>query len=65
MNNCFAEYDFTELNKIESEKEYFEALKKVFYEEYKDGKNYLVDVTNTENFSGGLFLIIQKMRLWI
>ena len=41
MNSCFAEYDFTELNKIESEKEYFEALKKVFYEEYKDGKNYL------------------------
>ena len=41
MNSSFAEYDFTELNKLESEKEYFEALKKVFYEEYKDGKNYL------------------------
>ena len=41
MNLCLTDYDFTEINSLKDEKEYFAALKKLFEEEYKDGKTYL------------------------
>lgn len=41
MNMALQGYNFTELNKIESESEYNKALKELFNKEYKDGKSYL------------------------
>ncbi|MBE7058541.1 MAG: hypothetical protein E7387_05525 [Ruminococcaceae bacterium] len=41
MNTSLSGYDFSELEGIEDEKEYYAELKKVFYKEYKDGKSYI------------------------
>lgn len=41
MNKCLEDYDFTEINNLKDEKEYFAALKELFKKEYKDGKTYL------------------------
>ena len=41
MNIALQDYDFTEINKLESESEYNKALKELFNKEYKDGKSYL------------------------
>ena len=41
MNTSLSEYDFSELEGIEDETEYYAELKKIFYKEYKDGKSYI------------------------
>lgn len=41
MNKCLEDYDFTEINSLKDEKEYFAALKELFNKEYKDGKTYI------------------------
>lgn len=41
MTTSLSEYDFSELQEIEDEKEYREEMKKIFQEEYKDGKSYI------------------------
>ena len=41
MTTSLSGYDFSELQEIEDEKEYREEMKKIFQEEYKDGKSYI------------------------
>lgn len=41
INECLSDYDFTEINSIQDEKEYYKALKDLLGKEYKDGKTYI------------------------